>query len=378
MNQNTYKLLIATIRAAFGFPVKAVEINASDIPDLEILSVNHKITPIVILGLKRLGYNSLISQDIVLKEAKSVFDYTQQNLGLTEISNVLESASIPYIPLKGAVLRKFYPQPWMRTSSDIDILVKGKDIERAIRVINENSSFKYYKKLRHDAHFVNQNVHLELHYNFNYGVEQIDVALNNPWKYAVKRFESCRYDFSSDFLLFYIISHAAKHLIQNGGIGIRNFLDIYLLLNKTSIDESNVISLCESSGLLGFYKACRKLINVWFYDDDHDDFSKSFEDIVLSGGVFGSNHLKVLSTKRHDKCTNYTLARIFKSRVELEKIYPKLKKYSILFPWYQIKRWLYLISTRKNKEYISELNHAKTVTQEEVKKYDEIMHTMGL
>ncbi|MBO4954226.1 MAG: nucleotidyltransferase family protein, partial [Clostridia bacterium] len=36
---------------------------------------------------------------------------------------------IDFMPLKGAVIRQYYPEPWMRTSCDIDIHVKKDRLE---------------------------------------------------------------------------------------------------------------------------------------------------------------------------------------------------------------------------------------------------------
>ena len=378
MEHNICEILISIIRSAFGIPVDSFEIDASIIPEIEMISVKHNILPIVTAGMKNLNLANLLSENMIQSEAKSIYDYTQRKVSLTEISNVFEIAAIPYIPLKGSVLRDYYPYPWMRTSSDIDVLIQKKDLDQAISLINSNSSFKCYKIARHDAHFINQFVHLELHYNFEYGVEKIDVALADPWKYAVKCNGSWKFDFTSEYLLFYIICHAAKHLIQNGGVGIRSILDIYLLTINTIYNEENVKALCDSAGVLGFYNACVKLINVWFNNVDYDKFSKAFEEFIVSGGVFGSSQLKILSNKRRDQGKNYLFSRVFKSRKELQKSYPKLKKYPFLLPCYQIKRWIYLIKLKHSKEFLSEIKNSNSITQQDVDKYDEIMNAMGL
>ena len=49
--------------------------------------------------------------------------YQQQTYEFKRICDLFEANAIPYIPLKGAVIRELYPEPWMRSSCDIDILV---------------------------------------------------------------------------------------------------------------------------------------------------------------------------------------------------------------------------------------------------------------
>lgn len=53
----------------------------------------------------------------------AVYRYEKINYELGRLRKVLNEAEIPFIPLKGSVLRRYYPEPWMRTSCDIDVLV---------------------------------------------------------------------------------------------------------------------------------------------------------------------------------------------------------------------------------------------------------------
>ena len=57
----------------------------------------------------------------------TLYRYESQCYVLEKICGVLEKEKIRYIPLKGAVIKEIYPQPWMRTSCDIDILVHEND-----------------------------------------------------------------------------------------------------------------------------------------------------------------------------------------------------------------------------------------------------------
>ena len=43
-----------------------------------------------------------------------------------------------------------------------------------------------------------------------------------------------------EYFIFYIVTHAAKHFIQDGGIGIRPILDFYVIRNHIDFDEDIV------------------------------------------------------------------------------------------------------------------------------------------
>ena len=61
----------------------------------------------------------------------AVYRYEKINYELGRLRKVLNEAKIPFIPLKGSVLRKYYLEPWMRTSCDIDVLVHEEAVDQA-------------------------------------------------------------------------------------------------------------------------------------------------------------------------------------------------------------------------------------------------------
>lgn len=375
MTNNTLRTVILS---AFGIPGNNTEINADDVSVISRIASTQKVLPIIAEGLKNLGRSDLLTEQLQKGEAKAVYDYTQRKVSLEEITIALEKASISYIPLKGSILRDYYPEPWMRTSSDIDVLIHEEDKEKAIKVLESNTSFKFLRNDRHDIHFVNKYVHLELHFSFEYSVQNIDQALSDPWKYVLTSPDSCECHFTPEYTLFYNVTHAAKHFIQDGGIGIRPILDIYVLRTHTLFDEEIVKDLFKDAGLLGFYDICCKLIDVWFNGSEQDEITKCFEDVVINGGVFGNQHLKIVKNKRKDAGKNYVGRRVFKTSEEIKNYFPKSKKYPVLVPYYQVVRWTRLIRSKRSKNYIAEFKHANSIDQSEVEKYDKLLKAMGL
>ena len=63
-----------------------------------------------------------IASALEQKQLAAVFRYEQQ-YEFQRICAVLEQAEVSYIPLKGLLLRNCYPEGWMRTSGDLDLLV---------------------------------------------------------------------------------------------------------------------------------------------------------------------------------------------------------------------------------------------------------------
>ena len=105
--------------------------------ELYRLSKEHDLAHFVGCELEKLSLlsNDEISNKFRKQHYAAVFRYKGMEFAISEIKDALCEAKIPHIPLKGSVLRYEYPEPWMRTSCDIDILVKRTDIDRACEIL---------------------------------------------------------------------------------------------------------------------------------------------------------------------------------------------------------------------------------------------------
>ena len=68
---------------------------------------------------------------------------------------ILEEACIDHIPMKGAVIRALYPQMWMRTSCDVDILIHEEDLDRATKAFVAHG-YQMRKRNYHDVSLFSQ------------------------------------------------------------------------------------------------------------------------------------------------------------------------------------------------------------------------------
>ncbi len=327
------------------------------------IAVQHDVAPILSYAFQKNGlmakepdaYNLLIQQQFI-----AVYRYEQMESELKKISEILEENHIPFIPLKGAIIKKYYPEPWMRTSCDIDVLVQPEDLNKAVQCLCESLEYTYIGKDSHDVSLFSKNkVHLELHYDLveeNYK-ENISSVLSNVWQDA-----ACAegYTFhrrmSDEMFLLYHIAHMAKHVLY-GGCGIRPFMDLWILKRVLSLDENKFETMLSQSGLIAFFKACNALNDVWLGGEEHSSLTMQMEHYLLYGGVYGSteNHLAVGRSKGESRIRHF-LQLMFLSRENLSYIYPILKKHPTLFPLYQVKRW-FRVFQRKKRQVIT--NHVK-------------------
>ena len=80
------------------------------LPQLYALSKSHDMAHIVAQGLSDLGLlgEDEISQKFQKQQMLAVYRYQKLNYELEQICQTLEAAKIPFIPLKGSVIRRYY------------------------------------------------------------------------------------------------------------------------------------------------------------------------------------------------------------------------------------------------------------------------------
>ncbi len=262
-----------------------------------------------------------------------------------QICVVLEESKIDFVPLKGMVIRGYYPRPEMRIGCDIDILIRERDIDRATDILIERLNCKNNGKGTHDIQlFTDDNVHIELHYSLieeNFSKECFSV-LRDVWSY-IKVSETYKKELTDDMLYFYHIAHMAKHF-SRGGCGIRPFLDIYYLKKANVNIRSQATELLKEANLEIFADKCEQLVNVWINGAEYDALMQIMENYVLFGGVYGNLQNKEISeiVKLGGKL-RYYMSKVWKPYDDLAFQYPSLKKRKWLLPYYQVCRWGRLI-----------------------------------
>ncbi len=224
INQNTIQLLFALVRSAIrGNQLKEQEraLCSSDmLPDLMMVSKRHDISHLVAEGLNRNGLLSDENKEVGNEIIRAIYRYTQLNYDYAKLCDVLEETRIPFIPLKGSVLHVWYPEPWMRTSCDIDILVHEREAEQTAKYLINQCGYSRAGKGSHDISLFNKSkIHVELHYGL---VEEGRAGnaigiLKDVWKnVSIKADKSYWYEMSDEYFYFYHIAHMAKHFEVGG------------------------------------------------------------------------------------------------------------------------------------------------------------------
>lgn len=310
------------------------------------------------------------------EEMLSVYRYAQINYALAEICGILDEAKIPYVPLKGSVIRPYYPDETMRTSCDVDILIHEEDLERAISCL-ENRGYRRGNRHYHDVSlFAPNKVHLELHFNIQENEKFLDVVLKDAWKY-VRLTEGSRYDFTKEFFVFHMYAHMAYHFLS-GGCGIRSLMDIWIMEHKMDAHYSCARELLKRAGIYQFAAEMSRVANQCFTEKKQDSFSELVLKYIFSGGVFGSQENNIAVEKTKVNVVGYTLKRLFLPYKSMVIAYPILKKVPVLLPFCWILRLIKGLFDGKTEGFAAEISCAGKVPEEKVEEIKKIRSRMKL
>ena len=349
---------------------------------LYALSNKHDMAHIVGVALEKNGFlnDGEISARFSKQQYTAVFRYENIKYEQDRICQVLDEVGIAYIPLKGMLIRELYPEPWMRTSCDIDVLVRERDVDRASEALVKVLDYvKDPRKSVHDVLLLSPSgVHLELHYGINENIPEIDCVLDRVWDYASPLDENrseCR--LTKEFFIFHFIAHASYHFVH-GGCGLRTLFDLYLLLNEKGYDYDKTVSLCREGNLDKFFSALSELAQVWFGGREHSQMTLRTEKYILSGGTYGTKESEIaaLQEVRGGKL-GYVFSRVFVSYKHLKFKYPSLKS-KALVPIYQVRRWIDAVKDKKTSVYVREFNTNNNLNKNKIDEVGSLMHDLNL
>ncbi len=315
-------------------------------PSLDTLATAHDVQHLLVMGLEK---NALLPADAgpLHKDIlDAVYRYEQRRHEREVLCSALEAAGVPFMPLKGAIISEYYPEPWMRTSCDIDILIHEEDVDRAVVYLEAHCHYTLTGRGTHDVALTSPGqILLELHFTL---VEKglanaASTVLETVWEVATcKAGYRYWYELPDDMFYYYHVAHMAKHF-ELGGCGVRPLIDLWILDGLENADRSGRDSLLRRGNLLVFAQAARQLSRVWMDAAPHTSLTQRMEDYIFRGGMYGANANRVaIQQHRRGGRVKFLLSRIFASYEKLVEYYPILEKRRWLMPVMQVRRWLML------------------------------------
>jgi len=360
-------------------PSVKAELTPSAVADIYALAKKHDLAHAVACVLRNNGITSDPETAGKLKKAETAALFRNERLKhvFGQICGIFDENGIAYIPLKGSVIRQYYPTENMRTSCDIDILIREEDVGRAVELL-EAQEYKIGNRNFHDVSvYSSTNVHLELHFTVCENDDKLDAVLKDAWKYASKA-DGSRYEFSKEFFIFHIYAHMSYHFIS-GGCGLRSLTDIWIMEHKMDCPYSAAAELLKRAGIYRFAEEMSALAETVFSSKEQDEFAKSLLDYILSGGTYGNleNHAAVGMAKSKSSAA-YLLKRIFLPYKTMAWQYPILKKAPFLLPFCWAIRCVKALFNRKTGKFLHEISTVNSISEDKLKRINLIRSRLGL
>lgn len=293
----------------------------------------------------------------------------------------MEQNGILHMPLKGCILKEFYPKLGMRQMADNDIFYDIK-FRSELKKYMIASGYKAVSvgKSNHDIYEKPPIYNFELHTDlFNRTNDDRFIEYYKDLSERFVRDDDNRFGchFSDEDFYIYITAHSYKHF-SAGGTGLRYLVDIYLWLRKKekSLDWHYVEGELKKLGISEFESKCRLLSEKLFSDADKideislTDDEKNMLELFTSFGTYGNikqykeNSVKKFLPKKEKITTkdkiSYVFHRIFPSIEWFEKYDPFFAKHKYLIPISPLIRIIRgVLFRRKKMKY--ELNALKNI-----------------
>ncbi len=346
-------------------------------------SARHDISPLTAWALGKLTLPEETKKKADIALGKAAFRYEQQNYALEKLCSVLEKEQIPFLPLKGSVLRRYWPEPWMRTSCDIDVLVRQQDLEKAVLLLNRELGCSQGEVGRNHISMRTPNkILVELHYDLLEGgpENRASQVLKTVWQTVRPQNgrNSFQQEMPDEMFYFYHIAHMAKHF-EHGGCGIRPFLDLWILDRQKKGDRSKRDALLAQGGLLKFAEVAQLLSRVWLEGAEHTPVTRLLEAYVLRGGLYGTGENRVtLQQQKKGGRIKYVLSKIFIPYDVIKYHYPVLQKHPWLTPVMEVRRWFKLAFCGHAKRVTREMKFNSSIPPAEAQSMRRFLGELGL
>ena len=321
------------------------------------------------------------------RNAMGIANEAIQALEFEALIDEFEKRGIKNLPLKGCILKYFYPMPDYRQSGDIDILIAEEDFEKVPPLMKELGYVEdEFDEYEHHIAYRRPGVLIEIHKKLVEDHNRASRYLTNVWDDVnVREGYSYSFEMSKEAMYTYIVAHMAKH-IRQGGAGIRLVLDIWILLKLWNqyFDDEKLNVVLKEANLYEFNELAASLAKMWFGGEESNNKCViALGEYVVDSGCYGTkeNDKKIrASTVSDSKISKilYKLKKFFRSVFlpvcSMREEYPILNRYRFLLPAMWVRRIIKLLS--EGRSAVSKRLSASLEIKDDAKELKEIWESV--
>lgn len=274
-----------------------------------------------------------------------VYLYANRDAELAEFAR--QCADVPFVLMKGSVVRDYYPAPALRSMGDVDIIIHTEDRQKTDEILLAGG----YRKMvdnhavwTYDKDYIEFEIHDHMFYEYLANDVDYRGYFDRVWEH-VRLLDGTGnlYVPEENFHFLFLMTHLAKH-ITNNGMGFRAFLDLVFMIQKAGnrLDWQWIRQELEKLKLLAFTKTCFAFCQRWFDAEMpvesaalDGDFYAEVTAKMFNDGIFGlenRQNLAAHSAKEIKRSKNsYWLTAI---RLTLHRVFPSYRDMQLV-PWYR-------------------------------------------
>ena len=272
---------------------------------------------------------SKVEQDYLLNVRKTL-SFEEERKALF---NYLNEHGIDYLPLKGIIIKDYYPDQFTREFADNDILFTGKDNVIKEFFVNKDYEIESFRKGNHDVYLKKPFYNFEMHRALFMEREDLNAFVSyfaNYMDKAPKKKGREHFLKDEDFYI-YFTAHSFKHF-NTSGCGIRTLVDYYQYLRNKKLDFKYINKELDKLNLLDFSNQIINLSNKVFNQEELSNDELEMLMFISSSGTYGTLENSVSKGVKKKGKFGYTMSRIFPPYSFYKYAYPWAYKVVILIP----------------------------------------------
>ena len=257
----------------------------------------------------------------------------------------LEKDGIDCLPMKGWIMRNYYPDPLMRSMCDLDVLLREMDSEK-MRQWMEARGYapEHIEQDVHDTYIKPPYMNIELHRRLmnETRLRQQHTDWRENWLASLWRQEYLLegkkhiYRFSDEDFLVHHLLHFYKHFTESG-VGVRPLADLYLFLQakRQILQWEYLESQLDALHILTFSKRMMRLASQCFEDGELDSSACLVVEYMTRTGIYGDRvTMETSYLLRGENKVRGFFGRCFLPITAMKNIYPRLHRAPWLLPFY--------------------------------------------
>ena len=290
----------------------------------------------------------------------------------------LREENIPFLPMKGIVMRPLYPRPELRVSCDVDVLYDKRERRRVDGLMRSLGYTCEASDPNHDEYHKPPCVAIEMHRNLLSDFQTVDDYYADVWSRLLP-VSGSEFRMSDEDFYIYQTVHSMKHYV-GGGTGIRSVLDVFVYLRaKPELDRSYLACELDKLGLRPFHEVLERLSFAWFGGEELTEDLVPVSEYILGSGTYGLATQKAanVAARTRGGKIGYLFSRAFPSYRFMREKFPSLARFPVLLPFFWIYRLVFAMFARK-KDASRELQALHATDTEEAARMELVMRAVSL